>query len=269
VTLLLVAILQTLYFMKTNVYFVFQNNDIFHFILQLFFASGWGIDNSASFNQPIWSISVEIIVYLIFFLILRFVSQSILSCLAIILLCLIAQLNHIASWIIDCLALFYLGGFTACVASDLEKTKHSSSVYVLASGVLFVTPILLLAIHGQWIRYNIYIEYIYVGVLLFVMGKKINFNFTIEKMISNMGNMTYSSYLIHFPLQLLITLLYLFLHKNIPYYNKTFFIGFIIGTFVLAHYIYKWFELPMQNYIRRNYYLKNTSPLIESNVFVR
>ena len=67
-TLLLMLALQAIYFAKKDYFFVYQNNDVPHFIYQLFLASNWGFEKGSSFNGPIWSISVEVLIYCFFFL---------------------------------------------------------------------------------------------------------------------------------------------------------------------------------------------------------
>lgn len=52
-TLLLIALLQLIYFSQKNFYFVYQHNDYIHFFLQLFLASNWGVEKGPSFNGPI------------------------------------------------------------------------------------------------------------------------------------------------------------------------------------------------------------------------
>ena len=66
VTLFVVALLQIIYFNANNYYFVYQTNSLLTFVLQLLFVSNWGFVNSYSFNGPIWSISIEILVYIFF-----------------------------------------------------------------------------------------------------------------------------------------------------------------------------------------------------------
>ena len=39
----------------------------FGFILNFFLVSGWGFEKGPSFNGPVWSVSVEIIIYFFFF----------------------------------------------------------------------------------------------------------------------------------------------------------------------------------------------------------
>ena len=52
---------------QTGQDYVYGNNDLPHFVLQLFLASDWAGRSDWSFNGPIWSISVEILVYALFY----------------------------------------------------------------------------------------------------------------------------------------------------------------------------------------------------------
>ena len=85
-TLLLVAILQPIYFDLNGCFFVYQENDLRHFLLQIFMASNWGFQNGHSFDGPSWSISIEVLVYVGFFLMLL-VTRSWLLNLAVIAAC--------------------------------------------------------------------------------------------------------------------------------------------------------------------------------------
>jgi peptidoglycan/LPS O-acetylase OafA/YrhL len=74
---------------------------------------------------------------------------------------------------------------------------------------------------------------------------------TVSRMILALGNLTYSSYLLHFPVQLTILLILdrLGIDKNI-YMNPLSLPAFIIGIFALSHVIYVFFDRPMQNRLR-------------------
>jgi peptidoglycan/LPS O-acetylase OafA/YrhL len=78
-TLLFMAVMQQIYLRHNHSYFVYGANDLPRFVLQLFIASNW-LTWEESFNGPIWSISVEILVYGLFFLTLRYLSPSALTC---------------------------------------------------------------------------------------------------------------------------------------------------------------------------------------------
>ncbi len=66
-TLLTVTALQAAYFSRYGAFFIYQVNDARHFVLQLFFASNWSRVSPFTFNGPIWSLSIEILLYAMFF----------------------------------------------------------------------------------------------------------------------------------------------------------------------------------------------------------
>jgi len=76
VTLIIVALLQYLYSRSHGQNFIVPNTSAGSFLAQLFFASNWFDWQSESFNGPIWSISVEILVYFGFFYIMRAVGAK-------------------------------------------------------------------------------------------------------------------------------------------------------------------------------------------------
>ena len=73
VTLIFVAGAQSLMRSTQGAYFVYPNNDLFHFILQLTCSSAWGAwPHRNAFNGPFWSVSVEILLYALFFVVCKF-----------------------------------------------------------------------------------------------------------------------------------------------------------------------------------------------------
>jgi peptidoglycan/LPS O-acetylase OafA/YrhL len=67
-TLLIVALLQIISLRLVGHEQIVGNNDLWHFILNVFFASSWGNQQNLSFNAPIWSVSVEVLIYALFWL---------------------------------------------------------------------------------------------------------------------------------------------------------------------------------------------------------
>jgi peptidoglycan/LPS O-acetylase OafA/YrhL len=67
VTLLFVAGAQVIWLQRSGSFFVYKDNDLYHFGLQLMMASNWGLERGPSFNVPIWSVSVEVFLYALFF----------------------------------------------------------------------------------------------------------------------------------------------------------------------------------------------------------
>src|SRR5258708_1845985 len=75
VTLLVVALLQFVYFSKNSTPFVYVA-DWSHFFPHLLMASNWLPNLPDSFNGPVWSVSIEVLAYLAFFLVVRFFRPS-------------------------------------------------------------------------------------------------------------------------------------------------------------------------------------------------
>ena len=71
VNLVLVAGLQWQKMRSQGGYFVDHLNDAYHFALNLFFATAWGFEEGFSFNAPIWSVSIEVLLYGLFFCMAR------------------------------------------------------------------------------------------------------------------------------------------------------------------------------------------------------
>ena len=251
-TLLVVLALQAIYFAQKDYFFVYQDNDIPHFIYQLFLASNWGFEKGFSFNGPIWSISIEVLIYCFFFLILQNISKSLLVNIAILMICVAAKYFKVSSLIFDCLAFFYIGGFSAIAYKYIQTIKYQKTLFFFSTFTLLASPIFIYLTNIHQYKYFATLFLMsYTPILLFVCAQHFNVSPTIQKTIEAAGNMTYSSYLIHFPIQLAIALYFLNTEQKIPYYSNVFFIGFIFLTLVISYFIYRLFELPAQNYIRR------------------
>jgi peptidoglycan/LPS O-acetylase OafA/YrhL len=243
-TLALVAVLQPVYFHLNGYYFVYQANDVQHFLLQIFMASNWSSQIANSFNGPIWSISVEVLVYVIFFFMLRFVTKSALLNLAIVAVCIAT--GQVAC----CPSLFYIGGLAAVARRAISSSAHRGMV----EGVVWLAAVAL-ALSG-WVMASYQIELpdfailAFMPILLFCISGDIKVTPAIQRWIEAAGNMTYSSYLLQFPLQLAIGLGFAMYGAPIPFYDTTFFVIFVAATLLASRLTYLYFEAPAQHVIR-------------------
>jgi peptidoglycan/LPS O-acetylase OafA/YrhL len=87
-------------------------------------------------------------------------------------------------------------------------------------------------------------------MLLYCLARDITMPASIQKAIEAAGNMTYSSYLLQFPIQLMTVLGFAIAGTPIPLYDDSFFWIFITTTLVASYLVYRYFELPAQNLIR-------------------
>jgi peptidoglycan/LPS O-acetylase OafA/YrhL len=245
VTLLLVAVLQPIYFNLHGSFFVYQENDLRHFVLQLFMASNWGLQNAASFNGPIWSISVEVLVYAFFFLTLL-VTRSWLVNLAVIAACLSGS-----GQIPVCFAFFYIGGLAA-IARRSVSTMQWGLIVEGATWLAFVSFALLAWSYtpARLGLFDFQFLLIMTPIALFCLARDFHVAAPIQRSIEAAGNMTYSSYLLHFPIQLMIVLGFATIGGPIPLYDARFFAAFLVVTLLASYFTYRYFEAPAQHFIR-------------------
>jgi len=215
-------------------------------------ASNWGFQEGDSYNGPIWSISLEVVVYAIFFLTLAFVSRSWLVNAIILALCAFFRLFKFYHPIFDCLAFFYAGGLAAMAHRSVTKQSHRTLVTRAAWCVLVLTPLIIWAFHlSDGNRFPFYFLIGYTPVLLFCLCEDFKVGPKVRWCIEAAGNMTYSSYLLHFPIQLAVVIAFSEFETSIPFYGAGFLCLFITGTLVAAYFTYRYFELPAQSALRR------------------
>jgi peptidoglycan/LPS O-acetylase OafA/YrhL len=245
VTLIIVAILQSVYFRLHGYFFVYQNNDIQHFLLQIVMASGWGLEQGDSFDGPIWSISVEVLVYVVFFLMLRFVTKSVLLNLVIILVCL-----NVSGQVFSCLAFFYAGGLAAIARRALASSTSGGVIDGVGWSLVVAIPILTWSFRSQFHVIDWVLLLTYTPILLFCLSCKIDVPVSVQRLLEAAGNMTYSSYLVHFPVQLLVALGFALCANPIPFYEAWFFVMFVTSTLLISYLTYRYFEAPAQTLLR-------------------
>ncbi|WP_310569708.1 acyltransferase [Gemmatimonas sp.] len=250
-TLLATGALQSLYLSTHQRPFVYQFNDLRHFILQLGLAGSWGLERGYSFNGPSWSVSVEVLVYFVFFVTLRHVSRSSLVNLAMVSACLLLQ-QYRDYPLVESLAFFYAGGLSAIAYRHYQakgRQRRALTATVLAVFVLPAATSMAGVLKSEAMLRHFLV--LYVPLLLFLCATEFTLPPRLQKGIEVAGNMTYSSYLIHFPLQLLIVYGFGVLDRSVPVHSSIFFLAFFSATFSLSYVVYRYFEVPAQRLVRR------------------
>ena len=201
VTLLFVAAIQLVYLRHNRSYFVYPSNDLPHFFLQLFMASNWFIPSQMeSFNGPIWSISVEILVYGLFFLTLRYLSASPVMCAVMAALgALVAGFKLSTLAVFFCVMYFYVGCLAAIAyarAKDSVRTRAvvSSGAALALIGIFVATRFVDL--------HAVYILLVGAPSLILLCTIHLRGGKRTSALLVAAGSMTYSSYLLHIPIQL-------------------------------------------------------------------
>ena len=242
-TLIIVAILQIINWSATNSFQIIQYNDFYHFILQLFFISSWGFEEGHSFNGPVWSVSIEIFIYGVFFLLLTLLKKyklffSLILCLILLL---IYKLEIYTSLFLECARLFFLGVLIYFLSKNIKK-KH----------LLFLFPIICFAIFFSFVGNFKLILFCPSVLLLFVLFEEFIKNKKIQYFFQACGNLTYAIYLLHIPMQLIILLLMKKLNISDIIYIKTYFFLIFFGIIIFsAYFCFRFYENPMNRKIRK------------------
>ena len=249
VTLLLVAAIQPAYSALAGHPFVYDNNGPLQFLLQLFLADQWGGSFQYSFNGPIWSVSAEVLVYLAFFLLMRTFGKSPWLVVGGIAAGLASLWSGAISPALICGAYFFAGGAASEALEDhsRRRTWLIGAIALLGTGAL-AAPFLDLGDSdtdrlATWLL-------VMTPPLLFVAAQDWRWLDRWQAAIQAGGNLTYSTYLIQFPLQLIIVTALLALGIAPPVDKAWFLFAYLAATIILGRLVFVRFEAPAQRMIR-------------------
>ena len=247
-TLLVLLFLQFSFFSNQQEYFIYQNNDVYHLILNLFFINYWGFENGYSFNGPVWSVSAEVLIYFIFFFTTLKLSirHNVLAIFVILISMYILELKALFM----CVVFFYLGGILNRVVEKNER--FVLLIVLLIPFLLYATELSKEGFIFAFPDYpNLFRDGFFCLSLLIVFLKVGSLLKPFASFISGLGNLTYSMYLCHFPIQLLMVLFFLKQKIDIPYKNSWLFLFFISITIFISFFVYKILEKPSKEFLRK------------------
>ncbi|WP_206542414.1 acyltransferase family protein [Sphingomonas sanguinis] len=253
-TLLLITAIQLVSLHITGRTTVYGNFDLYHFALQLVMASAWGLERGDSFNAPIWSVSVEILIYIVFFAYARTMRPTLARQLLMALVFSLIWIMLRSRWA-QCGSLFFLGGALPLALVVGEKIASRLARLVAFS----VFPVTCIALWTVSTRLEIYVPDIayYYTLLPSLMVTTLACDATMPALPHGMrwiGGSTYATYLMHMPILIAMKIV-LDLRADrldilaspvmLLVYAST-----VIGTAVLVH---RLFERKMQHAIQRRW----------------
>lgn len=252
-TLLSVAALQMVNWWVLGTWQIYGNNDLRHFLLQVVFASNWSnLSRGLSFNGPIWSVSIELIAYMLFFVALGGLKRFGLPIAAG--LCLLLAYLSGASWFdppllrkitLICASFFFCGSglyflFLSCCGRSVLILFYVVTL-ALISGLAFM-----------WALPKVSLATTAATLILAAAYLDVSARFSL-KGLSTIGEISYGLYLIHVPLQILFLTCTDLVAPGYRGFAQSYWLlpAYVIASFVLAHMSYRYLESPLSRYIRR------------------
>ena len=242
-TLLIVLTLQLIIKKQTEFYQLYPMGGASRFFAHLFFISSWH-NHAPDFNAPIWSVSIETLIYFLFFLLIkplyhkRFVISVPLTAMLILL-----YKSHsgapgfVNPNIMPCARFFFTGVLAYLAFDRFQKNYFFFCISAIA---------LIISARGA-LQLNI----LFPAILIVAAYLDIIMTNKFKTIFSSLGNLTYSMYLLHVPLQLLMVLVVFKLKLSFSIFsNKMFFILYILSLCFLSFLCFKYFEKPLMIYIR-------------------
>jgi peptidoglycan/LPS O-acetylase OafA/YrhL len=273
-TLLIVSAGQWWFLSHTGSYFVYENNDTYHFGLNLLFANSWGVENGYSFNAPSWSVSVEVMLYGVFFLIL---SRGVPRPATVLLIALSGlAIQEVHNGIGDGIYAFFMGGLMymayAWIMDHGLAPRLAIPLLAISAGLWavslleLVSPYLVPALirlfpigTSNWGgAVLIFKEAFFTGLVLpstiLSLAVVEAAHGPLGRRVAWLGDVSYASYLIHFPLQLAFAAVVISFGFDRDLFFQPFtliaFFSLLLGLSAISH---RWFELPVRELLRRRF----------------
>lgn len=251
-TLCLIALVQFLAMNHLGYWIISQNNNLYHFMLNVLFVSQWGFQQGSSFNVPFWSVSIEEGMFIIFFLVHRFIFNfSILVPLILVVLGFSISQVGTPLWYFGICSWFFFSGTILHYLINVRWGKiYLLGLMVVSGSLIYPTLAAFQAKSVDFLLPNYFISmFLISGAIL------IDLTFTgsgwYGKICKWVSSLTYSSYLLHFPIQVLILFVCASLSIETEIFRQEYaFIAWMIFMVVVSRMSYVLFEYPIQTRLR-------------------
>lgn len=265
-TLMVVAAGQGWFVTRTGGPFVYGYNDAWHFVLNLFMAPSWGLEKGFSFNGPFWSVSVEMLLYLGFFLLCRrlpiraplLLGLSAAGFIFIVPLYLPVGRGIGSFFLGGCMYLAYRAVLAAPRSDSIRRVIGIAGLMAWL-GTLLATQVELHDLPQVQALFPAGAEYLSAWwSTLFLFPLTILWLALTEtdhpgfgRRWAWLGDLSYSSYLLHFPLQILTMGLLMQTRATMGiFYSPVLMVAFFAVLVVISLASHRWFELPAQRALR-------------------
>ncbi len=253
ITLITIGIIQSVSLSVTGRYQIVAANDAASFAQNLLFISGWGLPHGDNFNGPIWSVSVELAIYGIYFFMARRVflfGLLIPTFIATVCWCLIHADGPV--WNFPLCGFFFFGG-TGLYYWILRFHHNRLMIAVPAALCAAYFAYLVGSGKSETMRFYDVQCFLFAPIVLIIGWLDFSERFrTLIRPAKWIGDATYSTYLWHFPIQVLILtgFAYFGLNQNAIFSSGAALIAWVAGMALLAHISFVQIEKPLQRFVK-------------------
>lgn len=248
--------------------YIYQNNDTWHFFLNLSMTQSGVLPTPYSFNGPAWSISVEMIAYILFFFILKKIkNRNFTFFIGIVLGIFMIESGLMLPLINSSIGRMLLGFFTGCLLQPINHQLNLINNQRIRILGVFITIIIMFVLYSTL---NVILDFqtntpfytlmIYPALILIILHINFLKYFFSTRPLSYLGKISYSLYLWHFPIQIIFWTINNYLLINFRSY--VIFLIYVGVTLLTSSLSYHHFEQPIQNYIRRKYIVKKVNTIV-------
>jgi len=254
-TLFLAFIAQAIHLKLTGFVPIYGNFNLYHFALNLLFIQKLYFDAGGSFNGPSWSVSVEMLLYVVFYFVCyTWRLQSIWACAVCGLVGL--YLLHrglgpeVARGILGFFGgvLFYRAFLRADSAAQTSKWRHLGCALLVA--VFIVGGRADRNLDFSTGKYYIYTLFVFPIMIYLILSYALIGRIFETKPLTYVGKISYSLYMIHVPVQMSVMTLAAAIGWNYDPTSKIFFVSYastVLGSAIVIHHL---FEHPLRVYLR-------------------
>lgn len=274
VALIAVALMQMAFWNMTERQFVFEANDGLHFLLNLFLVQQWlpPVKGGLSFNGPAWSISVEVLLYVIFFVCMRGGLTRLWHLFFIVAVgvTMFNFNNPVASGMIG----FFTGGIAYRATKAIAKREDAAKLarYICAAAIFAWVLVAIETYIGpfdsqlrafaagftdpkaqKFAGDIVLLSFLLIVCPLTLMALALHERVlgASYRRLSFLGDISYAVYMLHFPLQLALALLAVRYGFSGAIFNSGWvMLSFFAGLIGLAALSYRHFEQPLQDLLR-------------------
>lgn len=242
--------------------FVYSHNDGYHLVLNLILLQSSGLEKGFSFNAPSWSISTEFLINLLFLALVTLPRKTAILLMSLFTVGAIITLAHrgvlngtrALGWIDNGLVRTVAGFFIGVLTYRIKQRVYGSpSVIADFSCVLLCGSITWYLASPSYCQTAGDLAVCLIGFPLLILSVLSSTVIAVPLRLPPIlyfGKISYSVYLIHFPLQLSVHILAVLFGWVIPFASPFCFCGFMSAVLMFSSLAYRLVELPGKRIIR-------------------